>query len=55
MSRSIYRQKSHTYHHLKDLDKEALINILTKPKNALIKQYEKMFDMENVKLTFTDG
>ena len=39
---------------LKDLDKEALINILTKPKNALIKQYEKMFDMENVKLTFTD-
>ena len=39
---------------LKDLDKEALINILTKPKNALIKQYEKMFDMENVRLTFTD-
>ena len=39
---------------LKDLNKEALINILTKPKNALIKQYEKMFDMENVKLTFTD-
>ena len=39
---------------LKDLDKSALINILTKPKNALIKQYEKMFDMENVKLTFTD-
>ena len=39
---------------LKDLDKAALINILTKPKNALIKQYEKMFDMENVKLTFTE-
>ena len=39
---------------LKDLNKEALINILTKPKNALIKQYEKMFEMENVKLTFTD-
>ena len=39
---------------LKDLNKEALINILTKPKNALIKQYEKMFDMENVKLNFTD-
>ena len=38
---------------LKDLDKVALINILTEPKNALIKQYEKMFDMENVKLTFT--
>ena len=39
---------------LKDLDKSALINILTKPKNALIKQYEKMFDMENVKLSFTE-
>jgi ATP-dependent Clp protease ATP-binding subunit ClpX len=39
---------------LEDLDKAALINILTKPKNALIKQYEKMFDMENVKLTFTN-
>ena len=39
---------------LKDLDKAALINILTKPKNALIKQYEKMFEMENVKLTFTE-
>mgnify|MGYP006087515773 FL=1 len=39
---------------LKDLDKLALINILTKPKNALIKQYEKMFDMENVQLTFTE-
>ena len=34
---------------LKDLDKSALINILTKPKNALIKHYEKMFEMENVK------
>ena len=39
---------------LEDLDKSALINILTKPKNALIKQYEKMFDMEDVKLTFTE-
>ncbi len=39
---------------LKDLDKAALINILTKPKNALIKQYEKMFDMENVRLNFTE-
>ncbi len=38
---------------LEDLNKSALINILTEPKNALIKQYEKMFDMESVKLTFT--
>ena len=40
---------------LKDLNKLALISILTKPKNALIKQYEKMFDMEGVKLTFSEG
>ena len=39
---------------LKDLNKLALISILTKPKNALVKQYEKMFDMEGVKLTFTE-
>ncbi len=39
---------------LEDLDRAALINILTMPKNALVKQYEKMFDMENVKLTFTN-
>ncbi len=37
---------------LHDLDEEALIEILTKPKNALIKQYQKLFEMENVKLTF---
>jgi ATP-dependent Clp protease ATP-binding subunit ClpX len=40
---------------LKDLNKSALINILTEPKNALIRQYEKMFDMEGVILTFTDN
>ena len=40
---------------LKDLNKLALISILTKPKNALVKQYEKMFDMEGVKLTFTEN
>jgi ATP-dependent Clp protease ATP-binding subunit ClpX len=40
---------------LKDLNKSALISILTEPKNALIKQYEKMFDMEGVKLTFTEN
>jgi len=40
---------------LKDLNKSALINILTEPKNALIRQYEKMFDMEGVILTFTNN
>ncbi|MBQ9235036.1 MAG: ATP-dependent Clp protease ATP-binding subunit ClpX [Alphaproteobacteria bacterium] len=38
---------------LDDLDEEALIKILTEPKNALIKQYSVMFNMEHVKLTFT--
>jgi ATP-dependent Clp protease ATP-binding subunit ClpX len=37
---------------LSDLDEEALIEILTTPKNALIKQYQKLFEMENVKLEF---
>jgi ATP-dependent Clp protease ATP-binding subunit ClpX len=39
---------------LEDLDEGALIDILTKPKNALVKQYQVLFDMEDVKLTFTD-
>ena len=39
---------------LDDLDKNALIEILTKPKNALVKQYQKLFGFENVKLEFTD-
>jgi len=39
---------------LSDLDNEALVEILTKPKNALVKQYEKLFEMESVGLTFTD-
>ena len=39
---------------LEDLDKDALIQILSKPKNALLKQYGTLFDMEDVKLTFTD-
>jgi len=39
---------------LEDLDEEALIQILTEPKNALLKQYQRLFDMESVKLTFTD-
>jgi ATP-dependent Clp protease ATP-binding subunit ClpX len=40
---------------LNELDESALVEILTKPKNALVKQYEKLFDMESVKLKFTDG
>lgn len=38
---------------LEDLDESSLINILTEPKNALVKQYQKLFEMENVKLEFT--
>ncbi|MEE2920513.1 ATP-dependent Clp protease ATP-binding subunit ClpX [Hyphomonas sp.] len=38
---------------LEDLDETALIKILTEPKNALLKQYQKLFDMENVELSFT--
>ena len=40
---------------LEDLDDAALVEILTKPRNALIKQYQKLFDMENVALTFSDN
>lgn len=39
---------------LKDLDKEALISILTKPKNAIIKQYKKLFELNDAALSFTD-
>jgi len=39
---------------LEDLDEEALVTILTQPKNALVKQYKRLFEMENVELTFTD-
>ena len=39
---------------LKELTKEALISILTEPKNALVKQYAELFAMEGVKLTVTD-
>ncbi|WP_421728847.1 ATP-dependent Clp protease ATP-binding subunit ClpX [Brevundimonas sp.] len=39
---------------LEDLDETALVTILTEPKNALIKQYKRLFEMENVALTFTD-
>ena len=39
---------------LEDLDVEALVKILGEPKNALVKQYKKLFDLEEVALTFTD-
>jgi ATP-dependent Clp protease ATP-binding subunit ClpX len=39
---------------LNDLDEKALIEILVSPKNALVKQYQKLFEMENVKLTFSE-
>ncbi len=39
---------------LEDLDTDALVKILREPKNALVKQYQKLFDMEDVKLTYTD-
>ena len=40
---------------LSDLDQEALIKILTEPKNAISKQYQTLFQMEDVKLTFEEG
>lgn len=40
---------------LHELDRTALIQILTKPRNAVIRQYQKLFEFENVKLRFTDG
>jgi ATP-dependent Clp protease ATP-binding subunit ClpX len=39
---------------LLDLDETALVKILVEPKNALVKQYAKLFDMEDVQLEFTD-
>ena len=38
---------------LEDLDVKSLVSILTKPKNALIKQYQRLFEMENIELSFT--
>jgi len=40
---------------LMELDEEAMVQILKEPKNALVKQYQKLFEMENVRLRFTDG
>ena len=39
---------------LEDLDEAALMQILTEPKNALVKQYQRLFEMEEVRLSFTD-
>jgi ATP-dependent Clp protease ATP-binding subunit ClpX len=39
---------------LEDLDEFALIEILTRPKNAIIKQYQRLFEFENVRLKFSD-
>ncbi len=40
---------------LEDLDSDALIKILVEPKNALVKQYQRLFEMEDVRLTFSDS
>ena len=37
-----------------NLDKQSLVSILAEPKNALVKQYTKLFEMDNVELEFTD-
>ncbi|WP_372603151.1 ATP-dependent Clp protease ATP-binding subunit ClpX [Actibacterium sp.] len=39
---------------LTDLDEEALVTILTEPKNALVKQYQRLFELEDTQLTFTE-
>ncbi len=40
---------------LDDLDEEALVQILVEPKNALVKQYQRLFEMEDVRLTFSES
>ena len=39
---------------LQDLDQDALVTILTQPKNALVKQYQRLFELEDTKLSFTE-
>ena len=39
---------------LHDLDQKALVEILTRPKNALVKQYQRLFEYENVRMKFAD-
>ena len=41
--------------HMNSLDKKSLRSILTDPKNALVKQYEKLFEMDEIKISFTDN
>jgi ATP-dependent Clp protease ATP-binding subunit ClpX len=41
--------------HLEDLDEESLVRILQEPKNALVKQYDKMFELDGIGLTFEPG
>src|SRR5690606_12719949 len=40
---------------LEELDERALVSILTEPRNALVKQYQKLFEFEDVRLRFTEG
>ena len=40
---------------LEELSEENLVEILKRPRNAIVKQYKKLFELENVKLTFTEG
>ena len=40
---------------LHELNEEALVDILTKPRNALVKQYQRLFEMDGVKLKFSKG
>ena len=40
---------------LDELDETALVEILTKPRNAILKQYQRLFEFENVRLHFTEG
>jgi ATP-dependent Clp protease ATP-binding subunit ClpX len=40
---------------LDDLDEKSLVDIMTKPRNALVKQYQRLFELEKVKLSFTPG
>ncbi len=39
---------------LEDLDEAALVEILTRPKNAIVKQYQRLFEFENVRLKFSE-
>ncbi|KAB1502369.1 ATP-dependent Clp protease ATP-binding subunit ClpX [Corynebacterium sp. 320] len=41
--------------HVGHLDEDALVRVLTEPKNSLVKQYQRLFDMDGVRLTFEDG